>query len=84
MPCIAAILVGSSPENGTSPIVYLLPALLADLLVLLADADDVGLLLLPPQPAAAAARAPTAAQSATRRIAVLIFTSPLKPSRIQP
>jgi hypothetical protein len=82
MPCIAAILVGSSPENGTSPIVYLLPALLADSLVLLADADDVGLLL--PQPAAAAARAPATAQSATRRIAVLIFTSPLKPSRIQP
>jgi hypothetical protein len=80
MPCIAAILVGSSPEKGTSPILYALPVLLADLPVLLADADDVGLLL--PQPAATAARALTTAQSTTRRIAVLIFTSPLQPLRI--
>jgi hypothetical protein len=73
------MLVGSSPENGTSPMVYAVPALLvllallallADWPVLLTDAVDVGLLLL--QPAATVARAPTTAPSATRRIAVLI------------
>jgi hypothetical protein len=68
---MAAILVGSSPEKGTSPMVYAALAALVDLPLLLADAGDAGPLLL--QPAATAARAPTTVQSTTRRIAVLIF-----------
>jgi hypothetical protein len=52
------------------------PALVEVPALLLAEAGDAGPLL--PQPAASAARAPAAAQSATRLIAVLIVVLPYR------